>query len=186
MITCTNVAQWFAPECTLTKGSCVAYVHVCMYDVEYYKLFSLQVISTVSIEMSEEPERPTCLVNEAFNEDEGEAERAGEEVEVGTEVVEREEKSEGEERDDKHEMEDSVDDGMEDSVFMGEGKDEEREDGGRREEERFSDVNLATPQNDLPSLEFFDHNVTSSDSSGACRACVCTCLTHCAHWPGPL
>ena len=34
------------------------------------------------------------------------------------------------------------------------------------EEKRFTDANLATPTSELPSLEFFDHNLTSSESSG--------------------
>ena len=52
------------------------------------------------------------------------------------------------------------------------GKEEEGGRGGREEEnedsdkEVFSDVNLATPTSDRQGLEFFDHNVTSSDSSG--------------------
>ena len=38
------------------------------------------------------------------------------------------------------------------------------ESGCSREDEVFSDINLATPRSEL---EFFDYNVTSSDSSGA-------------------
>ena len=52
------------------------------------------------------------------------------------------------------------------------GKEEEGGKGGREEKkedsdtEAFSNVNLATPTGDRQGLEFFDHNVTSSDSSG--------------------
>ena len=39
--------------------------------------------------------------------------------------------------------------------------------GGEEEEDRLSDVNLATPLSEPAILEFFDHNMTtSSDSSG--------------------
>lgn len=37
---------------------------------------------------------------------------------------------------------------------------------GGRTNDDLSDINLATPTSDLQGLEFFDHNVTSSDSSG--------------------
>ena len=41
---------------------------------------------------------------------------------------------------------------------------EKGESGCGKEVEVFSDINLATPRSEL---EFFDYNVTSSDSSGA-------------------
>ena len=48
---------------------------------------------------------------------------------------------------------------------MEEGACAEKGDSGcGKEEEVFSDINLATPRSEL---EFFDYNVTSSDSSGA-------------------
>ena len=52
------------------------------------------------------------------------------------------------------------------------GERREEEEGGRDEmeegeKETFSDVNLTTPTSDMQGLEFFDHNITSSDSSGA-------------------
>ena len=52
------------------------------------------------------------------------------------------------------------------------GERREEEEGGRDEleegeKETFSDVNLTAPTSDMQGLEFFDHNITSSDSSGA-------------------
>ena len=111
-------------------------------------------------EMSDDVERRTSLLNDNYSEGEGEEGEEGERKEgdgdTGIGVV-----------DVKGETGGDV------SVGAGEGGGG-RKGGGEVTEEKFSEVNLATPQSDLPSLEFFDHNVTSSDSSGA-RVLVILC-----------
>ena len=114
-------------------------------------------------------------------EEEGEGVEGGEEggggdgrEEGGGRGVEGEEGKIGEQGEERG-VEDGGEEGVEGKGGGGEGGMKE-EGGGRKGsegEETFSDINLATPTSDRQGLEFFDHNVTSSDSSGALKYSTC-------------
>ena len=54
-----------------------------------------------------------------------------------------------------------------------------RVDESERDKDPLSDVNLASPPSDQQGLEFFDHNITSSDSSGVVQWCLCSICSAC-------
>lgn len=103
--------------------------------------------------MSEEPAQcSSSLVNDSYREEEEEAGTEGDKEGKGEEMV-------AERTGEEEEKEEEEGGGK---VSRTEGNDKEEV----TKEEKFSDVNIATPLSELPSLEFFDHNLTSSDSSG--------------------
>lgn len=127
--------------------------------------------------MSEETVQYTSLVNDSYREGEEETGTEGDEGGKEGEMVEREDTDRGGKvEEDRHKMvAEKVH--VENSVSLAEGrgeeeeerkveKEEEEKEEKVAEEEKLADVNLATPRSELASLEFFDHNVTSSDSSG--------------------
>ena len=139
--------------------------------------------------MSEETVQYTSLVNDSYREEEEETDTKGDDGGKGREMVDMERGGKVEEDTQKmvaekvhvensvspaerREEEEEEREEEEEEEEREEAKEEEEQDEEQKkekevaEEEKCSDVNLATPRSELASLEFFDHNVTSSDSSG--------------------